>query len=155
MARTDVRNRPEAPNRPEVRNRPQAHSKAAARGKSGQYFEFSAITIKKRSIALFFMRLPALVPFIFILPGWLTLNAKDTLSLEEANILGTGGEFCFFMALSITPLITVTGKQWIAPLRRWYGIMFAVIGIADSTTASITTGFKGGVLGRLAGHSFL
>jgi DMSO/TMAO reductase YedYZ heme-binding membrane subunit len=33
--------------------------------------------------------------------------------------------------------------------------MFAVTAIADATTASITTGFAGGVFGRLAGHTFL
>ena len=70
-------------------------------------------------------------------------------------MLGTGGIFCFYIALSITPLITLTGAQWIAPLRRWYGIWFAIIGIADTTTAAITTDFAGGVFGRLAGHTFL
>ena len=120
-----------------------------------QYLEFSAVTIKKRSIALFFMRLPVFVPFILMTPAWVSLNRNNTLTVEEAAVLGTAGEFCFFMALSITPLITLTGAQWIAPLRRWYGIWFAVIGIADTTTAAITTDFTGGVFGRLAGHTFL
>src|SRR5436190_14497462 len=120
-----------------------------------QYLEFSAITIKKRSIALFLMRLPVFVPFIFMTPAWLSLKAKGVLTIEEAAILGSAGEFCFFVALSITPLITLTGAQWIAPLRRWYGIWFAVIGIADTTTAAITTNFAGGPFGRLAGHTFL
>jgi len=120
-----------------------------------QYYEFSAITLRKRSVALFFMRLPVFIPFIFMIRPWVELNPKETLTLVEANVLGTGGVFCFYMALSITPLITLTGAQWIAPLRRWYGIWFAVIGIADSTTAAITTDFAGGVFGRLAGHSFL
>jgi len=123
--------------------------------KSSQYLEFSAITIKKRSIALFLMRLPVFVPFIFMTPAWLSLNAKGVLTIEEAAVLGTAGEFCFFIALSITPLITLTGAQWIAPLRRWYGIWFAVIGLADTTTAAITTAFAGGVFGRLTGHTFL
>ena len=101
------------------------------------------------------MRLPVFTPFIFMTPAWLSLNAKDVLTLEEAAILGTAGEFCFFIALSITPLITLTGAQWIAPLRRWYGIWFAIIGLADTTTAAITTDFAGGVFGRLAGHTFL
>jgi DMSO/TMAO reductase YedYZ heme-binding membrane subunit len=57
--------------------------------------------------------------------------------------------------LSITPLITVTGARWFAPLRRWYGIFFALIGISDAATAAITTDFSGGVFGRLAGHTFL
>jgi DMSO/TMAO reductase YedYZ heme-binding membrane subunit len=121
----------------------------------GEYLVFSAGTVKKQSIALFLLRLPAFVPLIFIARGWLSLNTKDVLTNTEADVLGTGGEICFFVAVSITPLITLTGQRWIAPLRRWYGIMFAVIGIADATTAAITTDFAGGVFGRLAGHSFL
>ena len=70
-------------------------------------------------------------------------------------MLGSGGILCLYIALSITPIITLTGAQWIAPLRRWYGIWFAIIGIADTTTAAITTEFAGGPLGRLAGHTFL
>jgi DMSO/TMAO reductase YedYZ heme-binding membrane subunit len=120
-----------------------------------QYYEFSAITVRKRSLALFLMRLPVFVPFIFIIRPWVELNPHGTLTNTEADVLGSGGVFCFYVALSITPLITLTGAQWIAPLRRWYGIWFAVIGIADSTTAAITTDFAGGVFGRLAGHTFL
>ena len=120
-----------------------------------QYYEFSAITVRKRSIALFLMRLPVFVPIILIMPGWVSLNANDALTATEADVLGTGGVFCLYVALSITPLITLTGAQWIAPLRRWYGIWFAIIGLADTTTAAITTNFAGGVFGRLAGHTFL
>jgi DMSO/TMAO reductase YedYZ heme-binding membrane subunit len=121
----------------------------------GEDLIFSALVVKKQSVALFLMRLPAFVPLIFIMRGWLSLNAKDVLTNTEADVLGTGGEICFFVAVSITPLITLTGARWIAPLRRWYGIMFAVIGIADTTTAAITGDFAGGVVGRLAGHTFL
>jgi DMSO/TMAO reductase YedYZ heme-binding membrane subunit len=110
---------------------------------------------KRRTIALFFLRLPVFVPWFFILRGWLTLNAKDVLTLSEADVLGTGGEFFLLACVSITPLITLTGARWYAPLRRWYGIFFALIGISDGTTASITTDFAGGVFGRLAGHTFL
>jgi methionine sulfoxide reductase heme-binding subunit len=128
---------------------------AVADAKPRQYYEFSAITIRKRSLALFFLRLPVFVPIIFIMPGWVSLNAHGTLTINEASVLGTGGVFCLYIALSITPIITLTGAQWIAPLRRWYGIWFAVIGLADTTTAAITTDFAGGVFGRLAGHTFL
>jgi sulfoxide reductase heme-binding subunit YedZ len=128
---------------------------AAADARPSQFYEFSAITIKKRSLALFFLRLPVFVPIIFMARPWLELNPKDTLTLVEADVLGSAGIFCLFIALSITPVITLTGAQWIAPLRRWYGIWFAIIGIADTTTAAITTDFAGGVFGRLAGHTFL
>jgi DMSO/TMAO reductase YedYZ heme-binding membrane subunit len=111
--------------------------------------------IKRKSVALFFMRLPAFVPWIFIMRGWLSLNEKLSLTNMEADVLGTGGEFCLLIALSITPAITLTGVRFFAPLRRWYGIFFALIGITDGTTAAITTDFKGGPFGRLAGHTFL
>jgi len=114
-----------------------------------------SVSIKKQSLALFLLRLPALVPLIFISRGWLLANPKGVLTTTEADVLGTGGEICFFAAVSITPIITLTGARWIAPLRRWYGIMFAVMGIADAITAAITGDFAGGILGRLAGHTFL
>lgn len=121
----------------------------------GEDLIFSAGVIKKQSLTLFLLRLLALVPLIFIMRGWLSLNTKEVLTHTEADVLGTGGEICFFVAVSITPIITLTGARWIAPLRRWYGIMFALIGIADTATAAITTDFAGGVFGRLAGHTFL
>jgi DMSO/TMAO reductase YedYZ heme-binding membrane subunit len=110
---------------------------------------------KRRTIALFFLRLPAFVPWFFIMRGWYSLNAKDVLTLSEADVLGTGGELAFLITVSITPLITLTGARWYAPLRRWYGIFFALIGTSDAITAAITTSFAGGVFGRLAGHTFL
>jgi DMSO/TMAO reductase YedYZ heme-binding membrane subunit len=121
----------------------------------GETLVFSAGSVRKQSLALFLLRLPAFVPLIFIARGWLVLNNGNVLTTTEADVLGTGGEICFFMAVSITPIITLTGARWIASLRRWYGIMFAVIGIADTITASITGDFGGGVIGRLAGHTFL
>lgn len=121
----------------------------------GEDLIFSAVVIKKQSLMLFLLRLPAFLPWIFIARGWFSLNEKGSLTNTEADILGTGGEICFFIAVSITPLITVTGARWFAHLRRWYGIWFALIGISDAITASITTVFAGGVFGRLAGHTFL
>jgi DMSO/TMAO reductase YedYZ heme-binding membrane subunit len=121
----------------------------------GESLVFSAGSIKKQSLALFLLRFPAFIPLIFISRAWLLKNPGDVLTNTEADVLGTGGEICFFVTVSITPIITLTGARWIAPLRRWYGIMFAVIGIADSITAAITGDFAGGVFGRLAGHTFL
>lgn len=145
MATTDVE-----PGHPHASVR--ARTKAAWRTES---LSFSAGTIRKQSLILILLRLPAFIPMLFMLRGWFSLNQDLVLTKTEADVLGTGGEICFFIAVSITPIITLTGQQWIAPLRRWYGIMFAVIGIADATTAAITTEFAGGVIGRLAGHTFL
>jgi len=143
MGRTDVYQRDDIGARAEVEDRP------------SQYYEFSAIRLKKRSVALFFLRLPAFIPWILIARGWFNLNSHEVLTNTEADVLGSGGEACLFIALSVTPFITLTGQQWIAPLRRWYGIMFALIGISDGTTAAITTQFAGGPVGRLTGHTFL
>jgi hypothetical protein len=35
---------------------------------------------QKQSLALFLLRIPAFVPLIFIMRGWLSLNAKDVLA---------------------------------------------------------------------------
>src|SRR5215813_4387747 len=129
-----------------------ARTKAAWRTES---LSFSAGSIRKQSLILLLMRLPAFIPLLFMLRGWFSLNQDLVLTKTEADVLGTGGEICFFIAVSITPIITLTGARWIAPLRRWYGIMFAVIGLADTITAAITGDFAGGVIGRVDGHTFL
>ena len=153
MANTEVGTaRPEAPAKP---GREPPAKPRTVDSWMGEDIIFSALVIKKQSLILFLLRLPAFIPWIFVARGWFSLNEKDSLTNTEADILGTGGEICLFVALSITPLITLTGARWFAPLRRWYGIMFALIGISDGTTAAITTDFAGGVFGRLAGHTFL
>ena len=119
-----------------------------------QDFVFPAGTLRRQSAMLFLLRLPALVPLFFIARPVFAANS-DVLNSIEADVLGTGGEICLFLTLLVTPVITVTGQRWIAPLRRWYGIVFAITAITDATIASITTAFAGGVFGRLAGHSFL
>jgi DMSO/TMAO reductase YedYZ heme-binding membrane subunit len=113
------------------------------------------LPVRRRKIALVLLALPALVPWIFTLRGWVSLNEKLVLTNTEADVLGTGGEITFLICVSITPLITLTGARWFAPLRRWYGIMFFMIGLSDSITAAITGNFAGGPIGRISGHSFL
>ncbi len=119
-----------------------------------QDFVFPAGTLRRQSAILFLLRLPALVPLFFIAHPVFVANS-DVLDKIEADVLGTGGEICLFLMLLVTPVITVTRARWIAPLRRWYGIVFAVTAVVDAIIASITTEFAGGVFGRLAGHSFL
>ena len=109
-----------------------------------QDFTFSAGTIRRQALALFLLRIPALIPLFFMLRAVLTLN-NNTLNGAGADVLGTGAELCLLLTLLVTPVITVTGQRWIAPLRRWYGIMFAVTAITDATIASITSDFAGGV----------
>jgi DMSO/TMAO reductase YedYZ heme-binding membrane subunit len=119
-----------------------------------QDFTFSAGSIRKQAVALFLMRLPVLLPLFFVSRGVIALDSS-ALNSSEADVLGTGSECCLLLALLVTPMITVTRQRWITPLRRWYGIVFAITAMTDAAIASITTAFSGGVFGRLAGHSFL
>jgi methionine sulfoxide reductase heme-binding subunit len=116
--------------------------------------KFIGTPISRRSVALWFLRIPAVVPVLFMSRAVITLN-NDTLNISVADVLGTGAEALMFLTLLVTPMITVTGQRWFAPLRKSYGIMCAVTAIIDAIIASITTSFAGGVFGRLAGHSFL
>jgi DMSO/TMAO reductase YedYZ heme-binding membrane subunit len=72
-----------------------------------------------------------------------------------ADVLGTGSEILLLLCLLVTPLSLLTRQRWFIPMRRWYGVMLALSAATDATIASITTSFSGGVLGRIAGHSFL
>lgn len=110
--------------------------------------------VKRQTVALWVMGAPAFLPLLFMLPSFLTLNTS-AMNSAEADVLGSGSEILLLMTLLITPMTTLTRQRWFVPLRQFYGMMFAVTAFTDATTASITTGFAGGVLGRLAGHSFL
>jgi len=110
--------------------------------------------VKRQTIALWLLGLPALLPIFFASHADITLNGAQ-LNTGEADALGTGAEALLILTLSITPLITLTRARWFFPLRRWYGIMMALTALTDFTNAAITTSFSGGVFGRIAGHSFL
>jgi sulfoxide reductase heme-binding subunit YedZ len=110
--------------------------------------------VKRQTLWLWALRLPALVPVLFMSPAIVTLNSA-VLDGVEADVLGTGSMLLLILTLLISPFVTLTRQRWFIPLRRWYGIMFAVTAFADAAAAGITTSFAGGVFGRLAGHSFL
>ena len=110
--------------------------------------------VKRQTLWLWALRLPALVPVLFMSPAIVTLNSA-VLDGVEADVLGTGSMLLLVLTLVISPLVTLTRQRWFVPLRRWYGIMFALTAFTDATAAGITTKFAGGVFGRLAGHSFL
>ncbi len=120
----------------------------------GGEFRFAGRAVRRQSAALWLLRIPAFFPILFMSRAVIALN-NNTMSGAVADVLGTGAEALLLLTLLITPMITLTGQRWIVPLRKWYGIMFAVIAITDAIIASITTSFAGGVIGRLAGHSFL
>jgi sulfoxide reductase heme-binding subunit YedZ len=110
--------------------------------------------VKRQTVALWLLRVPALFPVLFIARAVVTLNGTIMNGLE-ADVLGSGGEAFLFLTLLVTPLMTITGQRWFVSLRRWYGVAFAITALTDATLASITTEFAGGVFGRLAGHGFL
>jgi methionine sulfoxide reductase heme-binding subunit len=110
--------------------------------------------VKRQTVALWIMGAPAFLPLLFMLPSYLTLNTS-AMDSAEADVLGSGSEILLLTTLLVTPIVTLTRQRWFVPLRRFYGIMFAITAFTDATTASVTTGFAGGVFGRLAGHSFL
>lgn len=101
------------------------------------------------------LRIATLLPFIMILPALVTLNG-GAFSAGVADVLGTSSELLLIMCLAVTPLITMTGWRWIAPMRQWYGIVFGISAITDASIAAVTTtDFAGGPVGRLSGHTFL
>lgn len=110
--------------------------------------------VSRRTIALWILGAPALVPVTLMAPAVITANT-NTMNNAVADVLGTGAEALLLITLLITPIVTITQQRWFVPLRKWYGIMFAVTAITDAIIASITTSFAGGVVGRMAGHSFL
>ena len=52
----------------------------------GEDFIFSALVIKKQSLILFLLRLPAFIPWIFIARGWFSLNQKDSLTSKHSGV---------------------------------------------------------------------
>ena len=116
--------------------------------------ELGGWRIKRQSLFLLMLRLPTLVPLILMSRAFIDLNV-NTLQGSVADTLGTGSEINLLLCLLVTPMVTLTTWRWIIPLRRWYGIVFAITALTDAITASITTAFAGGVVGRVAGHTFL
>jgi DMSO/TMAO reductase YedYZ heme-binding membrane subunit len=101
------------------------------------------------------LRIPTFMPFLFVAPAVL-IGAGSTLSTGEADTLGTGSEILLILCLLVTPVITLTGWRWLAPMRKWYGIMFGLSATLDGLLAVITTtDFAGGPVGRVTGHIFL
>jgi sulfoxide reductase heme-binding subunit YedZ len=110
--------------------------------------------VERQTLWLWALRLPAFLPVLFMSPAIVTLNS-EVMKGVEADVLGTGSMLLLMATLLITPISTLTRARWFVPLRRWYGVMMAITAFTDATMAAITTGFAGGVFGRLAGHSFL
>lgn len=117
-------------------------------------FHFRGRVIKRQTLVLRLLGFPALIPILFMSRAVIAFDS-NTMNVAVADVLGNGGEALLLLTLLITPLTLVTRQRWFVPLRKWFGIMFALTAISDATIASITTEFAGGVAGRLAGHTFL
>jgi DMSO/TMAO reductase YedYZ heme-binding membrane subunit len=80
--------------------------------------------------------IPALFPLLCIYPDIVFRRAAD-LNIGASDTLGTGAELTLLIALFISPLILVTGKRWLFPLRKWYGIMTGVIAVVAGIVSPI------------------
>jgi len=119
-----------------------------------QDFKFAGSVIKRKTAAVFLLGIPALAPLFFMSRAVIELNSS-TMNQVEADVLGTGSMALLILTLTITPVVTLTRQHWFVPLRKWYGIVLGCTATADAILAAITTSFAGGVIGRLAGHTFL
>jgi DMSO/TMAO reductase YedYZ heme-binding membrane subunit len=117
-------------------------------------FKFGGSDVKRKTLALCILGLPALVPIVFMSRSIIELNS-DTMNAAGNDVLGTGSMLLLILTLTITPMATLTGQHWFVLLRKWYGIMTACTATTDAITAAITGSFAGGIVGRIAGHTFL
>lgn len=115
----------------------------------------ATVTFSWGFIARTLLKAPTLLPFVMIAPALFTING-GVFSNGVADTLGTSSEILLILTLVVTPVITLTGWRWVAPMRQWYGIVFGLSAITDAAIASLTTtDFAGGPVGRLTGHTFL
>ena len=117
-------------------------------------YRFAGSAIKRKTIAVILLGLPALAPLFFISRPVIE-RSSSTLTGVNADVLGSGSMLLLLATLAITPAVTLTGQRWFVPLRRWYGVVLACNALADAIIASITGAFTGGVPGRIFGHTFL
>lgn len=63
----------------------------------------------------------AIVPLIWLYVQWYTYAFTDEIN-EMTRFTGSGGLILLMLMMGITPLITLTGWSWLAPMRKWLGI---------------------------------
>lgn len=119
--------------------------------------EFPAVA-SRWTVLLPVLGIPALLPLVFMVPSvvqGLATGHGETVHVSGNDVLGTGGALLLFAMLLVTPLRTMTRAQWFVPLRRWYGIVFALDIFVDAAAASNDPAFAGAPVARLGGHTFL
>jgi methionine sulfoxide reductase heme-binding subunit len=116
----------------------------------------------RRAPLVWFFRAFLVVPFVFMGPEIaLAVVGHPTgitdLRISDADVMGNAALLAFMMMMAVTPIHTMTGWKWHECLRRDYGLGMAAAAFTDLTLAIIVTGkeFQGGLLTRIAGHSFL
>jgi sulfoxide reductase heme-binding subunit YedZ len=117
---------------------------------------------RQRAPLVWVFRAFLLVPFVFMGPEIALAvvghpSGIPGLRTSDADVMGNAALLAFMMMMCITPIHTMTGWKWHLVLRREYGIGMAAAAFTDLTLAIIVTGpeFHGGLLTRIAGHTFL
>lgn len=112
--------------------------------------------------AVWCVRALALVPFVLMAPEVASAvsgrpDAMKHLSMSVADVMGNAIFLAFALMLVVTPLSTITGWRWHVVLRRDLGLAMFALAWTDLVLAAVATGdqFTGGVVNRIAGHSFL
>lgn len=112
--------------------------------------------------AVWFVRALPLLPLVFMTPEVTAAiahrpDAMKHLSMSVADVMGNAIFLTFALMLTVTPLVTIIGWRWHVVLRRDLGLAMFALAWTDLVLAAIATGdqFTGGVVNRVAGHSFL
>jgi methionine sulfoxide reductase heme-binding subunit len=131
-------------------------------GVSSPESEQSGSRRRGRSTLIWIFRAFLIVPFVFLGPEIaLAIVGHPTgltdLRISDADVMGNGALLAFMMMMTVTPIHTMTGWKWHERLRRDYGLGMAAAAFTDLTLAIINSGkeFHGGLLTRIAGHTFL
>ncbi|MCW2545083.1 MAG: hypothetical protein JWM40_2635 [Frankiales bacterium] len=102
------------------------------------------------------------IPFVLMTPEVVAAirhepEAMANVSASVADVMGNSIFIAFVLMLAVTPITTITGWRRHVVLRRDLGLAMFALAWTDLVLAAIATGdqFEGGVMNRVAGHSFL
>lgn len=113
---------------------------------------FNPRTMTIRRLVYIVLGAPAFFPLVCVYPDIIVRNFAD-LNVGADDVLGAGAEICFLIAMLVSPLVLITGKRWLMPLRKWYGIMAGIIALVAgilSPILSLRFGPAYMVMGNLA-----
>lgn len=119
-----------------------------------QSFKFGGSSLKRKTIALILLGIPALAPFFFMSRAIVEANS-NTLNSVGNDVFGTASMALLILTLTVTPMVTLTRQHWFVPLRKWYGIVLACSATTDAIFSILVGTFAGGLVGQVAAHTFL